>query len=141
MNPSALHDIIAVFAPHVHDLFAPGPGHLVIYAMLLDFITGWLVGFKTHQASTTTSREGIIRKASYFGAILLAWLVDLVTKQSSPLALTVTTLFLFFTEAMSVTEHLAVLGVPLPAWLKARLAKLRDIYDMGGEDPDAHSGS
>ncbi len=133
--------IVTSVTANLQALLSPGPVHFLVYAMLLDFVTGWMVALKMHKANSSTSRGGVIRKAAYFGAIALAYLVDLVTKQEAPLAVNVTTLFLFFTEAVSVVEHLGVLGVPLPTWLKTRLTKLRDIYDMGGENPNADTGA
>ena len=110
------------------------PLRALLVMMVLDFISGWMVALRTGKASSETSRAGILQKMGYFLAIGLAYLVDVVLNQDTLLAFPIVTLFLFFTESISVVEHLGFLGVPLPRWLGSRLIKLRDQYDMGGTE-------
>jgi toxin secretion/phage lysis holin len=146
MNVTLLNGLIAVLAQLASGMdkglgSAVGAFHALLVMMALDFISGWMVALREGRANSSTSRQGVVQKSGYFVAIMLAYLVDVVTNQDTPLAVVVVILFLFFTEAISVVEHLGRLGVPLPSWLVSRLAKLRDQYDsaMGnGSNSDSN---
>jgi toxin secretion/phage lysis holin len=100
--------------------------------MGLDVAGGLIQAFYEKRLNSSIMRKGLIRKTGYFAAIALAVLVDRALFQSAPAFRTLVLSYLCVNEALSVLEHLAAIGVPLPAQLKRALEKLR--HDMDSDD-------
>ena len=98
----------------------------------LDVAGGLAQAFYERNLNSSIMRKGLIRKTGYFAAIVLAVLVDRALFQSAPAFRTLVLSYLCVNEALSVIEHLAAVGVPLPAQLKRALEKLR--HDMDSDD-------
>jgi toxin secretion/phage lysis holin len=86
-------------------------------------------------------RRGLIRKSCYFIAIILAVLVDRAVLDGSPAARTLVISYLCVNEALSVLEHLAAIGVPLPAQLNRALEKVRKELNDDESHPPSQSQS
>jgi len=100
--------------------------------MGLDVAGGLIQAFYEKRLNSSIMRRGLIRKTGYFGAIALAVLMDRALFQSAPAFRTLVLSYLCVNEALSVLEHLAAIGVPLPAQLKHALEKLR--HEMDDDD-------
>jgi toxin secretion/phage lysis holin len=100
--------------------------------MGLDVAGGLIQAFYEKRLNSSIMRKGLIRKTGYFAAIALAVLVDRALFQSAPAFRTLVLSYLCVNEALSVIEHLAAVGVPLPAQLKRALEKLR--HEMDDDD-------
>jgi len=100
--------------------------------MGLDVAGGLIQAFYEKRLNSSIMRKGLIRKTGYFAAIALAVLVDRALFQSAPAFRTLVLSYLCVSEALSVLEHLAAIGVPLPAQLKHALEKLR--HEMDDDD-------
>jgi len=98
----------------------------------LDVLGGLVQAFYERNLNSSIMRKGLIRKTGYFAAIALAVLMDRALFQSAPAFRTLVLSYLCVNEALSVIEHLAAVGVPLPAQLKRALEKLR--HDMDSDD-------
>ena len=98
----------------------------------LDVLGGLVQAFYERNLNSSIMRKGLIRKTGYFAAIALAVLMDRALFQSAPAFRTLVLSYLCVNEALSVLEHLAAIGVPLPAQLKRALEKLR--HDMDSDD-------
>ena len=98
----------------------------------LDVAGGLMQAFYERKLNSSIMRKGLIRKTGYFAAIALAVLMDRALFQSAPAFRTLVLSYLCVNEALSVLEHLAAIGVPLPAQLKHALEKLR--HDMDSDD-------
>ena len=98
----------------------------------LDVAGGLAQAFYERNLNSSIMRKGLIRKTGYFAAIVLAVLVDRALFQSAPAFRTLVLSYLCVNEALSILEHLAAVGVPLPAQLKHALEKLR--HDMDSDD-------
>ena len=98
----------------------------------LDVLGGLVQAFYERNLNSSIMRKGLIRKTGYFAAIALAVLMDRALFQSAPAFRTLVLSYLCVNEALSVLEHLAAIGVPLPAQLKHALEKLR--HDMDSDD-------
>jgi toxin secretion/phage lysis holin len=98
----------------------------------LDVLGGLAQAFYEKRLNSSIMRKGLIRKTGYFAAIALAVLMDRALFQSAPAFRTLVLSYLCVNEALSVLEHLAAIGVPLPPQLKHALEKLRD--DMDSDD-------
>ena len=101
----------------------------------LDVAGGLMQAFYEKRLNSSIMRKGLIRKSGYFAAIALAVLVDRALFQSAPAFRTLVLSYLCVSEALSVLEHLAAVGVPLPAQLKQALEKLRHEMDDDQRQP------
>ena len=104
----------------------------LVLLIALDVAGGLAQAFYERKLNSSIMRRGLIRKTGYFAAIALAVLVDRALFQSAPAFRTLVLSYLCVNEALSVIEHLAAVGVPLPAQLKRALEKLR--HDMDSND-------
>lgn len=122
--------------------------YLIIYvaATGLDIAFGFVVAFQKRVLSSTISRQGMMRKVLMVGTVLLAALVDGILPS---LDITVMGLSLRLTfgalgctwwmihEVLSLTEHAAILGLPLPKRLKDALAVVRNTLDSGPDSDNS----
>jgi toxin secretion/phage lysis holin len=104
----------------------------LVALIALDVFGGLAQAFYEKRLNSSIMRKGLIRKSGYFAAIALAVLIDRALFQSAPAFRTLVLSYLCVNEALSVLEHLAAIGVPLPAQLKHALEKLR--HEMDSDD-------
>jgi toxin secretion/phage lysis holin len=110
----------------------------LVALIALDVIGGLARAFVEKRLNSSIMRRGLVRKSCYFIAIILAVLVDRAVLDGSPAARTLVISYLCVNEALSVLEHLAAIGVPLPAQLKRALEKLR--YEMDSDEQGQSTG-
>ncbi|MCW5939898.1 MAG: phage holin family protein [Fimbriimonadaceae bacterium] len=94
----------------------------LLVLMACDVLMGLLIAFGRKEVSSSVSRVGMARKAAVLLVVAVAYLVE--TYVQTPVGLA-TAAFFALTEALSVVENAARLGVPIPGFLRAALAKLR----------------
>jgi len=104
----------------------------LVLLMGLDVLGGLIQAFYERKLNSSIMRRGLLRKSGYFAAIALAVLVDRALFQAQPAFRTLVLSYLCINEALSVIEHLAAVGVPLPGQLKRALEKLR--HGMDSDD-------
>ena len=107
----------------------------------LDVLGGLVQAFYERNLNSSIMRKGLIRKTGYFAAIALAVLMDRALFQSAPAFRTLVLSYLCVNEALSVIEHLAAVGVPLPAQLKRALEKVRKELNDDESHPPSQSQS
>jgi toxin secretion/phage lysis holin len=105
----------------------------LVLLIALDVVGGLIQAFYEKRLNSSIMRKGLIRKTGYFAAIALAVLVDRALFQAQPAFRTLVLSYLCVNEALSVLEHLAAIGVPLPAQLKHALEKLRHEMDTDNQ--------
>ena len=105
----------------------------LVLLMGLDVLGGLAQAFYEKRLNSSVMRKGLIRKTGYFAAIALAVLVDRALFQAQPAFRTLVLSYLCINEALSVIEHLAAVGVPLPRQLKHALERARKEL---ANDPD-----
>jgi len=103
----------------------------LVLLIAMDVAGGLVHAFYERKLNSSTMRKGLIRKTGYFAAIALAVLIDRALFQSAPAFRTLVLSYLCVNEALSILEHLAAIGVPLPRQLKHALEKLR--HDMDSD--------
>jgi len=113
----------------------------LVALIALDVAAGLARAFAEKRLNSSIMRKGLIRKTGYFAAIALAVLVDRALFQSAPAFRTLVLSYLCVNEALSVLEHLAAIGVPLPAQLKRALEKLRKELNDDESHPPSQSQS
>jgi toxin secretion/phage lysis holin len=106
----------------------------LVLLIALDVAAGLARAFVERRLNSSVMRRGLIRKSCYFLAIILAVLVDRSVLHDAPAMRTLVISYLCANEALSVIEHLAAVGVPLPAQLKRALERARK--ELDSNEPD-----
>lgn len=89
---------------------------------LVDIATGFSAGYIDGKASSKIGRRGLLNKINVWAYILLAAIVQYLTKV--PHLLAGTTMALIFFEIVSITENLGRAGLKLPAPLEKALVQI-----------------
>jgi len=138
LNGWQLKSVIAALASLVCALI--GGWDVLAQALVLliglDVAGGLAQAFYEKRLNSSIMRKGLIRKTGYFAAIALAVLIDHALFQSAPAFRTLVLSYLCVNEALSVLEHLAAIGVPLPRQLKHALERARKELDSPHEPDD-----
>lgn len=93
--------------------------------VLLDVFTGLLKALSLKTLSSDVSFKGMTKKVYIFVLIAVGVVVDGIAGTDT-LVRTGVIFFYSITEALSITENAAIVGVPVPAVLKDALVKLRE---------------
>lgn len=95
----------------------------LIALQLADVVMGLLCALRRLEISSSASYRGMTKKAGTLIIIAVAFLIE-PHAQGLPTG-AMTTLFYVVTEAISVIENGARLGIPVPAVIREALSKLR----------------
>lgn len=90
--------------------------------IFMDVLTGYLKAFKFKKINSSISRDGYIKKIGWIVAILLGFFIDILVQVN--IFLIGSAVVCMSTEAISVYENLAEIGVNLP--FKKYFEKLDD---------------
>ena len=117
-----------------------------IVCMALDYLTGSMAAAKVGQWSSARAREGIWHKCGMIVVVVVAagadLLIEIVLTNLPVLALPiqypglvcpVVLVWYIVTELGSMVENAAVMGAPVPKWLKKLLALGKDAVDAAGD--------
>ncbi len=103
----------------------------LVFCIAADYMTGLTLGVLGKSLKTNNGRlsarisfEGLLKKALMLLVILLAAVLDQLSGQQNMLRNAVTW-FYICNEGISLTENLALLGVPIPAFLKNALETMK----------------
>ncbi len=94
--------------------------------IIIDYITGIIKALINKELTSDIGWVGLMKKAAIFLVVILAHQLDLTIPQENPIFRTMACYFYIANEGISITENIAVLGVPLPEWLVKTLKKLKD---------------
>lgn len=104
---------------------------VTIIFIFMDLVTGITKGFYEGNINSERSWKGLLKKSMFFVIILLATLLDKITKlneqEMSFRALTL--LFIISNEGISILENIIEMGVPVPKKLKKILEKIQSEDD------------
>lgn len=121
-----------------------------VAAMVIDYFTGTLVALKDGAWSSLKAREGLWHKGGMLFVVIAAVILDilLVTVQQTRLIafpfvyksvfMPVVMAGYAITETGSIIENAALLGTPIPAWLRKAIKIAGKAAEQAG---DALSGS
>lgn len=117
--------------------------------MVLDYLTGTFAALKDGTWSSLVAREGIWHKVGMCAVVAVAIALDLLVEQalinlpvlSLPieypgLVAPVVMVWYIITELGSVVENAALMGAPVPQWLRRMLDICKETMDNGGKDED-----
>lgn len=94
-----------------------------------DIITGFLKGGVNKDVGSRVFYNGIKKKIGQWFLIIVANALDEMIFSQSPIAKMGLISFLVATEGISITENLAEIGVPIPAFITKYLSQVRDKND------------
>jgi len=104
---------------------------ILLTLIVIDYTTGLIKGGYQKELSSFTGWMGLLRKGVIFLVIVLAHQVDIVLGNTAPIFRTATAYFYIANEAISITENIALLGIPLPSFLiKALKAFKTNVNEM-----------
>ena len=113
--------------------------------MVLDLITGVMVGFDEKSLNSSRGARGVTKKAGMVGIIIGLNIATYHLQSKTGIGLPVdlgnwVTWFYVITELISVVENCGKLGAPVPQGLQDALRKARDIANTQGmiDDVKAH---
>lgn len=97
---------------------------ILLGMMLLDYITGILVGISTKSLSSSIGRNGFIRKMYVIILIAAIYMLSQVVEGLSYIGDGVTIAYIVV-EFISITENGGKLGVPMPKLVKDTISMLK----------------
>lgn len=111
---------------------------VLIWFMVLDYVTGWLVAAVWHKSSKSETGalasnagfKGLIKKCMILALVWMAAMLDRVT--GSDFVRTAVCLFFIANEGLSILENTAIMGVPYPAFVKNMLDAMKEQSDTAG---------
>lgn len=123
-----LNSTVALGGTTLTYLIGGWDGVLKILAVLIviDYVTGIMKGFSNKELASDIGYNGLIRKAAIFLVVILANQLDLAVPQENPVFRTMACYFYIANEGISITENIAMMGVPLPMGLVGALKKLKE---------------
>lgn len=106
------------------------PLRILLFLMLLDYITGVLGAYKARTLNSDVMFWGGIRKGVVLFVIAMSVMIDEMLSDGAPIFRTLALYFYSGREGLSVLENIGNLGVPLPTGLKK---VLEQIQQKGGD--------
>ena len=113
---------------------------VLIGAMVIDYITGWVVAALGNSIKTESGHldsniafKGLLKKGLCLLVVLLGALLDRVVGQQAAFR-NMAVWFYIANEGLSILENLALAGVPFPKGVKKALEQIRQKDD---EPPDS----
>lgn len=103
--------------------------HVFIILVAFDILTGLVKGMKKNSTNSTKGLTGMIKHLLVVILIITAYpYLSLLGLQPYSNAFV---LYYIASYAISITENLGQMGVPIPEFIKSRIEKLRDLTDKG----------
>ena len=106
--------------------------YALIACMIIDYITGVMVGITKKNLSSKTGKRGIFKKVLIVAVVAVSHIID-VNVFGSDIVMTVTTAFYLANESISILENAGNIGVPLPKKLIDVLKQLKNNSENKGE--------
>lgn len=94
-----------------------------------DILTGVMKGGVKHSIGSRQFYAGLKKKGGHWILIIVANAIDTMAFDNMPIAKTGMVSFLIGTEGISITENVAILGVPVPKFITKYLIQIRDVND------------
>ena len=94
-----------------------------------DVLTGVLKGGLKHEVGSRVFYAGIKKKVGQWLLIIVGNAIDVVAFDSLPVSKTLVVSFLIGTEGISIVENLAIIGVPIPAFITRYLVQIKEASD------------
>jgi toxin secretion/phage lysis holin len=100
--------------------------YVLITFMVIDYITGVMVGIAEKKLSSEVGFKGICRKVLIFCLVGMAHILDVHVIQTGNVLRTAVIFFYLSNEGISIIENAARMGLPVPQKMKDVLEQLKD---------------
>ena len=123
-----MHITLDEFITRYYELLGDVYIHVFAAVILLDILTGLGKAWVTKSLNSTIGRRGVLEHllVMVLGISLYPYLnligFDEIAKGF--------VIFFVASYGISVVENLAEIGVPIPKWVRTRLEKIRDAFDV-----------
>lgn len=99
---------------------------VLFFFMILDYLSGLMKAYKKREILSKTGWNGLMKKVGTLMAVIVAHQMDKIAPTGSQAFRTIIITFFTANEAISITENLAILGVPIPKIMKQALKVWKD---------------
>lgn len=106
-----------------------------VTAIAVDITLGLMAAFASKTANSAVSRVGMMRKFGQLAIVLLCLVADglfpqLITFRGNSMTVASFACVVWLVyEALSIVENAALLGIPVPRWVRDRLEQVRKQLD------------
>lgn len=109
-----------------------------LFVVLLDIATGYAKSLLATDATKKTQSNKGLNGLIKHGIVILVILVlyPLMTSMGYKSYADIVVAFYTLNYSISILENLGQTGIPIPSWLKNRLAKLQKDYDHSDDKED-----
>jgi toxin secretion/phage lysis holin len=133
---------IAAFAVYMQALIIPIA--ILIFFMVIDYLTGMAAAWHSKELSSRIGILGIAKKVGYLAVVVVGMGVDYIISLAGGLfgydlskvfaVALIVVVWLILNEFISIIENLDEIGVPVPHFLCAIIAKLKKKTEEKTED-------
>lgn len=101
---------------------------ILVLFIILDYVTGFMKGAFTKTLSSSIGWNGLMKKTGIFIAVIVAHQMDRFA--GTQIVRTAVITFFIANEGVSLTENLAVIGVPIPKIMLKTLKAWKDSSEV-----------
>ena len=105
--------------------------YALIVFVVVDYMTGVMVGILNKELSSQIGFRGIFKKVVIFSLVAVAHIIDTHVIQNGSVIRTTVIFFYLSNEGISILENAALIGLPIPKKIKDVLEQLKENEDHG----------
>jgi len=103
----------------------------LVLVITLDYLTGVVAAWRQKTLNSEKGAQGLLGKVGILILVALAHVLDGLIGSSEPVLRTATIYWYIANEALSITENLGLMGVPIPPQVVEALERLRGRQQEG----------
>ncbi|WP_312444577.1 phage holin family protein [Lacrimispora sp.] len=107
--------------------------YALIVFVVVDYMTGVMVGILNKELSSQIGFHGIFKKVVIFSLVAVAHIIDTNVIQNGSVLRTTVIFFYLSNEGISILENAALIGLPIPKKMKDVLEQLKENKDHEGK--------
>lgn len=107
--------------------------YALIVFVVVDYMTGVMVGILNKELSSQIGFRGIFKKVVIFSLVAVAHIIDTNVIQNGSVLRTTVIFFYLSNEGISILENAALIGLPIPKKMKDVLEQLKENKDHEGK--------
>lgn len=100
--------------------------YALIIFVVVDYMTGVMVGILNKELSSQIGFRGIFKKVVIFSLVAVAHIIDTHVIQNGSVLRTTVIFFYLSNEGISILENAALIGLPIPKKMKDVLEQLKE---------------
>ncbi len=107
--------------------------YALIVFVVVDYVTGVMVGILNKELSSRIGFRGIFKKVVIFSLVAVVHIIDTRIIQNGSVLRTAVIFFYLSNEGISIMENAALVGLPIPKKLRDVLEQLKEGKEHEGE--------